>query len=138
VFVIGEWIQAQRVELNGLLIVDRHGEGFARPYCVVSRCNRASFDLVVLGAQRRREIAPSQSYEHFMELFRWITALPAHLAGMSLADTFRDSAADCAFLAKRAEDQDMKHALMRMEAAWRTLANQQEILDCKRWKKPLG
>jgi hypothetical protein len=57
---------------------------------------------------------------------------------MSLADTFRDSAADCAFLAKRAEDQDMKHALMRMEAAWRTLANQQEILDCKRWKKPLG
>jgi hypothetical protein len=51
---------------------------------------------------------------------------------MSLADTFRDNAADCAFLAKRAEDQDTKHALMRMEAAWRTLANQQEILDCKR------
>jgi hypothetical protein len=57
---------------------------------------------------------------------------------MTLADTFRDNAADCAFLAKRAEDQDTKHALMRMEAAWRTLANQQEILDCKRWKKPLG
>jgi hypothetical protein len=55
---------------------------------------------------------------------------------MSLADTFHDNAADCAFLAKRAEDEDAKHALMRMEAAWRTLANQQEILDRKRCNKP--
>jgi hypothetical protein len=57
---------------------------------------------------------------------------------MSLADTFRDNAADCAFLAKRAEDENTKHALMRMEAAWRTLAKQQDILDYKRWKKPAG
>ena len=49
---------------------------------------------------------------------------------MSLADTFRDNAADCAFLAERAEDQDT------VEAAWRTLANQQDLLECKRWKKP--
>jgi hypothetical protein len=55
---------------------------------------------------------------------------------MSLADTFRDNAADCAFLAERAEDEETKLALMRMEAAWRTLANQQEILNNKRWKKP--
>jgi len=54
---------------------------------------------------------------------------------MSLADNFRDNAADCAFLAERADDQDAKRALMRMEAAWRTLANQQEILDRKRCKK---
>jgi hypothetical protein len=57
---------------------------------------------------------------------------------MSLADNFRDNAADCAFMADRTEDEDAKHALMRMEAAWRTLGNQQEILDCKRWKKPAG
>jgi hypothetical protein len=55
---------------------------------------------------------------------------------MSLADTFRDNAADCAFLAERAEDEETKLALMRMEAAWRTLANQQEILNNRRWKKP--
>ena len=55
---------------------------------------------------------------------------------MGLAETCRDNSADCAFLAKRAEDDDTKHTLMRMGAAWRTLANQQEILDCKRWKKP--
>jgi hypothetical protein len=57
---------------------------------------------------------------------------------MSLADTFRDNGADCAFLAERAEDEDTKHTLMRMEAAWRTLAIQQERLDCKKWKKPPG
>lgn len=55
---------------------------------------------------------------------------------MSLADTFRDNAADCAFLAQRAEDEEEKLTLLRMEAAWRTLANEQEILDGKRWKKP--
>jgi hypothetical protein len=57
---------------------------------------------------------------------------------MSLADTFRDNADDCAFLAERAEDDDTKYALMRMEAAWRTMANQQAILDRKRWKKLAG
>jgi hypothetical protein len=55
---------------------------------------------------------------------------------MSLADTFRDNAADCAFLAQRAEDEEEKLTSLRMEAAWRTLANQQEFLDSKRWKKP--
>jgi hypothetical protein len=50
---------------------------------------------------------------------------------MSLADTFRDNAADCAFLAQRDEDQETKLAFMRMEAAWRTLANLQEFLDSK-------
>jgi hypothetical protein len=54
---------------------------------------------------------------------------------MSLADTFRDNAADCAFLAERAEDEETKHTFMRMEAAWRTLAIQQERLDSKRWRK---
>jgi len=56
---------------------------------------------------------------------------------MSLADTFRDNAADCAFLAERAEDEETKLTFMRMEAAWHTLANQQERLDSKRWKRPL-
>jgi hypothetical protein len=55
---------------------------------------------------------------------------------MSMADNFRYNAADRAFLAERADDQDTKRALMRMEAAWRTLANQQEILDRGRCKKP--
>jgi hypothetical protein len=41
---------------------------------------------------------------------------------MSLVDTCRDNAADCAFLAERAEDEETKHAFLRMEAAWRTLA----------------
>jgi hypothetical protein len=54
---------------------------------------------------------------------------------MSQADTFRDNAEDCAFLARRAEDEDTKLTLMRMEAAWRTLANQQERLDSKKCKK---
>jgi hypothetical protein len=55
---------------------------------------------------------------------------------MSLADTFRDNAADCAFLAERAEDEETKLTFMRMEAAWCTLANQQDLLDSRRWKKP--
>jgi hypothetical protein len=55
---------------------------------------------------------------------------------MSLADVFRDNAADCAFLAERAEDEEAKLAFLRMEAAWRTLANQQEQLDTRRWKRP--
>jgi len=53
---------------------------------------------------------------------------------MSLADTFRDNAADCAFLAQRAEDEETRLTLMRMEAAWRTLANQQDRLDSKKCK----
>jgi hypothetical protein len=57
---------------------------------------------------------------------------------MCLADTYRDNADDCAFLAKRAEDEETKHTLMRMEAAWRTLANLQEGLDCKKRKTPPG
>jgi hypothetical protein len=56
---------------------------------------------------------------------------------MSLADVFRDNAADCAFLAERAEDEESKLTFLRMEAAWRTLASQQERLDTKRWKRPL-
>jgi hypothetical protein len=55
---------------------------------------------------------------------------------MSLADTFRDNAADCAFLAERAETEEEKQTFLKMEAAWRTLADQQDRLDNKRWKKP--
>jgi hypothetical protein len=55
---------------------------------------------------------------------------------MSLADLYRDNAADCAFLAERAEDDETRVAYLRMEGAWRTLANQQERLDTKRWKRP--
>jgi hypothetical protein len=50
---------------------------------------------------------------------------------MSLVDLYRDNAADCAFLAERAEDAEAKAAFMRMEAAWRTLAEQQERLDTR-------
>jgi hypothetical protein len=56
---------------------------------------------------------------------------------MNLADLYRDNAADCAFLADRAEDEETRAALMRMEAAWRTLANQQERLDTRRSTRPL-
>jgi hypothetical protein len=57
---------------------------------------------------------------------------------MSLADTFRDNAEDCAFLAQRSEDEETRFTFLRMEAAWRTLANQQERLDKKQWptKRP--
>jgi hypothetical protein len=47
---------------------------------------------------------------------------------MSLADTFRDNAADCSFLAERSEDAETKLAFKKMEAAWRTLADQQDQL----------
>jgi hypothetical protein len=50
---------------------------------------------------------------------------------MSLADTYRDNAADCAFLAERSEDEETRLTFKRMEAAWRTLASQQERLDAK-------
>ena len=52
---------------------------------------------------------------------------------MNLSDTFRANAEDCAFLAERAEDGEVKRALKRMEEAWRTLAQEQEQLDKKRW-----
>ena len=52
---------------------------------------------------------------------------------MSLADIFRDNAEDCAFLAERVEVGEVKRALKRMEEAWRTLAQEQEQLDNKRW-----
>jgi hypothetical protein len=57
---------------------------------------------------------------------------------MSLADMFRDNAEDCAFLAQRSVDEETKLTFKRMEAAWRTLANQQERLDKQQWpaKKP--
>ena len=57
---------------------------------------------------------------------------------MNLPDIFRDNAEDCAFLAERAEDGEVKRALKRMEEAWRALAQEQEQLDNKRWstRKP--
>jgi hypothetical protein len=54
---------------------------------------------------------------------------------MSEADTFRDNAEECAFLAQRAEDEDTRLTLMRIEAAWRTLANQQDRLDRKKCER---
>jgi putative SOS response-associated peptidase YedK len=45
---------------------------------------------------------------------------------MNLSDLYRDNAEDCAFLAERAEDGEVKRALKRMEEAWRTLAQEQE------------
>jgi hypothetical protein len=52
---------------------------------------------------------------------------------MSLADIFRDNAEDCAFLAERSDEEETKLTFKRMEAAWRTLANQQERLDKQQW-----
>ena len=52
---------------------------------------------------------------------------------MNLSDIFRDNAEDCAFLAERAGDTEVKRALKRMEESWRTLAQEQEQLDNKRW-----
>jgi hypothetical protein len=47
---------------------------------------------------------------------------------MNLSDVYRDNAEDCAFLAERAEDGEVKRTLKRMEEAWRTLAQEQEKL----------
>ena len=57
---------------------------------------------------------------------------------MSLPDIFLDNAEDCAFLAQRAEDGEVKRALKRMEEAWRMLAQEQAQLDKNRrsTKKP--
>jgi len=52
---------------------------------------------------------------------------------MNLSDVYRDNAEDCAFLAERAKDGEVRRALKRMEEAWRTLAQGQEQLDNKRW-----
>jgi hypothetical protein len=54
---------------------------------------------------------------------------------MNLAAKYRTNANDCAFLAEQAGDEEIKRAFTRMEAAWRTLAQEQERL-CKRGKKP--
>jgi hypothetical protein len=54
---------------------------------------------------------------------------------MKLADVYRDNVEDCAFLAQRSEDEEIRLSYLRMEAAWRTLANQQERLDNKGWTK---
>jgi hypothetical protein len=51
---------------------------------------------------------------------------------MNSSDVFRDNAEDCAFLAERA-DEETKLSLKRMEEAWRTLAQEQQQLDNKRW-----
>jgi hypothetical protein len=42
---------------------------------------------------------------------------------------------NCAFLAERTEEGEVKRALKRMEEAWRTLAREQDQLDNKRWSK---
>jgi ferric-dicitrate binding protein FerR (iron transport regulator) len=55
---------------------------------------------------------------------------------MSSVDIFRDNAEDCAFLAERAEDEETKLALKRMEEAWRTLAQEQDRLNRKTARKP--
>jgi len=55
---------------------------------------------------------------------------------MSSPDIFRDNAEDCAFLAERAEDEETKLALKRMEEALRTLAQEQDRLNKKTAKKP--
>jgi hypothetical protein len=52
---------------------------------------------------------------------------------MNLPDIFRDNAEDCAFLAGRTGDGEVIRALKRMEEAWRTLAQEQELLDKKKW-----
>jgi hypothetical protein len=52
---------------------------------------------------------------------------------MNLSDIFRDNPEDCAFLAEGAEVGEVKRAQKRMEGAWRTLAQEQEQLDNKRW-----
>jgi hypothetical protein len=50
---------------------------------------------------------------------------------MSIPEIFLDYAEDCAFFADRAEAEETKLAFKRMEAAWRTLAEEQEQLNRK-------
>jgi hypothetical protein len=90
------------------------------------------------GGRKGGSLIRPWAYEHFMEQSPSRKANPRYLACMSLADIFRDNAEDCAFLARRSEDEDTKLTFLRMESAWRTLANQQEQLDKKQrpTKKP--
>ena len=57
---------------------------------------------------------------------------------MKLVDVYRDRAEDCAFLSQRSKDEETRLVYLRMEAAWRTLANEQEKLDKKGLKKHLN
>jgi hypothetical protein len=54
---------------------------------------------------------------------------------MSLVGVYRDRAEDCAFLSQRSKDEETKCVYLRMEAAWRSLANEQEKLDKKGLRK---
>src|SRR6267143_1076536 len=80
----------------------------------------------------------TQPYKHFTN--NPVEADPSrtHLARMSLSKIYRHNAEDCAFLAEFVGDGEVKRALKRMEEAWRTLAQEQEQLDHKKWstKKP--
>ena len=49
-----------------------------------------------------------------------------------LSDTFRDNAENCAHLAEIAKDEPAYQRYMRMEAAWRSLADEQDWLDGER------
>jgi hypothetical protein len=55
---------------------------------------------------------------------------------MSLVDTYRNNANDCAFLAEQAGDDDVKLAFIRMERAWRALAQEQQRLNRMMKKRP--
>jgi hypothetical protein len=56
---------------------------------------------------------------------------------MNLVATYRNNANDCAFLAEQAGDEDVKLAFIRMERAWRSLAQEQQRLN-RIMKKPPG
>jgi hypothetical protein len=71
-----------------------------------------------------------------MERFRCNGAYTGHLVGMSLVDTYRNNANDCAFLAEQAGDDDVKLAFIRMERAWRALAQEQQRLNRMMKKRP--
>ena len=72
-----------------------------------------------------------------MEHVRCNRPYAGHLACMSLVDTYRNNANDCAFLAEQAGDDDIKLAFLRMERAWRALAQEQQRLN-RIMKKPAG
>ena len=59
---------------------------------------------------------------------------------MNLSDVFRDNAEDCAFLAERVEDREVKRALKRMEEAgarWRKSRTNRIIEDGQQKQPPL-
>jgi hypothetical protein len=70
-----------------------------------------------------------------MDLSGCYGGFSGHFDGMNLAAKYRANANDCAFLAEQAGDEETKRAFIRMEGAWRTLAQEQERL-CNRVKKP--